>query len=393
MGDLKGFAWNCGGLRRGGPSTLSKVMFFEKSFPDFDFFFFLETHHKDVNDIPNELNRYQDSYHIVHSACGVGDAHTGIIALISKSFRVAEVEHAMQGRILNIRIVESSSQTSYHISAVYLPTNQNLSKDVVKQIVRGLRKNEESQENCMILGDFNFIDHQKDKKNGLSQKDRQICKIWVPFIEEMDMVDPFREQNPVRRLWSFLGSGVAGNSRIDRIYVNSADMKNYTNIKYIRTPFHGHRVLSFKIQSHSVWGQSYYKLNTSLFEDEEYDKIVDETIVEVDILNNRTYRDRWEIFLMTMKTKSMAYSTKRNSIKKKVKTQLLKQILKIEQNDDQERLSDHYTYLKSRLNEIEEKEIEGYIRRVKFMAPYEKSEPDISFYSKLENQKKSQFQD
>ncbi len=111
MNGLKCYAWNCGGLRRNTPSTLLKVMFFEKTFPHFDFFFFLETHHKDGNDIPNELNRYQDSHHIVHSACDAGDTHTGIIGLISKSFSIADIEHTMQGRILNLRIVESSSQT------------------------------------------------------------------------------------------------------------------------------------------------------------------------------------------------------------------------------------------------------------------------------------------
>ena len=130
----------------------------------------------------------------------------------------------MQGKILDLRIIELSSQTPYHIAAVYLPTNQNLDKDVMQQIVRKLRKNDQNQDNYMILGDFNFIDHPKDKKNGLSQKDKQICKIWVPFMEEMDMVDPFREQNPNRKLWFLLGSGVEGNSRIDRIYVNSVDI-------------------------------------------------------------------------------------------------------------------------------------------------------------------------
>ena len=45
--------------------------------------------------------------------------------------------------------------------------------------------------------------------------------------------------------------------------------------------------------------------------------------------------------------------------------------------------------MKGRLKEIENKEIEGYIRRVKFLAPYEKSETDISFYSKLEEQKRA----
>ena len=53
MGSLKGFAWNCGGLRRHTSSTFSKVMYFEKNFKnDFAFFFFLETHHEDENDIP-----------------------------------------------------------------------------------------------------------------------------------------------------------------------------------------------------------------------------------------------------------------------------------------------------------------------------------------------------
>ena len=52
-------------------------MFFEKTFKDdFDFFFFLETHHKDENDLPNELLRYQDSHHIVHSETNENDTHT-----------------------------------------------------------------------------------------------------------------------------------------------------------------------------------------------------------------------------------------------------------------------------------------------------------------------------
>ena len=86
MGSLKGFAWNCGGLRRGAASTITKVAFFEKNVKtDFDFFFFLETHHKDENDLPNELLRYEDTHHIVHSEMDEHDTHTGIIRLISKN--------------------------------------------------------------------------------------------------------------------------------------------------------------------------------------------------------------------------------------------------------------------------------------------------------------------
>ena len=205
----------------------------------------------------------------------------------------------------------------------------------------------------------------------------------------MDMVDPFREQNPNRKIWSFIGTGVAGNSRIDRIYVNSSNMTNITNLKYIHTSFHGHKILAFRIKNDSEWGKGYYKLNTSCFEDEEYDKIVDETMAEIETLTNRTPREKWEVFLMTMKTKSMRYSTIRNLTKKKLKNELIRQIEKIEEGKNQEKLEEHYAYLKGKLKEIEDKEIVGYIRRVKFLAPYEKTESDIAFFSKLECQKRN----
>ena len=375
------------GLRRSTASTPWKVMFFEKTFKnDFDFFFFLETHHKGENDLPNEILRYRDTHHIVHSETDEHDTHTGIIGLIRNKYTISEIKHIIQGRVLGLKLTDTSTQTAYCISAVYLPTNQKIDKEGMQNIVRRLRND---TSNYMIFGDFNFVDHPKDKKNGLSHKDKQINKIWVPFIEEMDMVDPFREQNPKRKMWSFIGSGVAGNSRIDRIYVNSMNMRNITNMRYIQTPFHGHRVLAFKIKNDSEWGKSYYKLNTSLFEDEEYDKIVDETIEEIGTLGNRTQREKWEIFMMTMKTKSITYSTKRNLAKKKLKNELIRQIMKIEEENKMEILVDHYEYLKGRLKEIEDKEIEGYIRRVKFMAPYDKSETDIAFFSKVENQKRA----
>ena len=391
MGSIRGFVWNCGGLRRSTASTLSKVMFFEKTFKnDFDFFFFLETHHKDENDLPSELLRYEETHQIVHSETSQHETHSGIIGLIRNGYTISDIEQITQGRILRLKLTDTTTRISHYISVVYLPTNQNIDMEGMQNIVRNLRLRDDADiTNYMIFGDFNFIDNEKDKKKGLSHKDRQINKIWIPFLEEMDMVDPFREQNAKRKIWSFIGTGAAGNSRIDRIYVNTTNMKNITNIRYIHTPFHGHRIQAFRIKNDSEWGKSYYKLNTSLFEDEEYDKIVDETISEIETLTNRTPTEKWEVFLMTMKTKSIRYSTVRNLAKRKLKNELIRQISKIEEKENHETFAEHYAYLKGRLKDIENKEIEGYIRRVKFFAPYEKTEPDIAFFSKLEGQKRT----
>ena len=359
MASLRGFAWNCGGLRRGVPSTLSKVMYFEKTFKNsFDFFFFLETHHKDENEIPNELMRYKDTYHIKHSETNGQETHSGIIGLIRKDYEVSNEEHLIQGRILHLSITDPAKETTYPISVVYLPTNKNLNVGIIRNVVHSLRlPNEDNINNYMILGDFNFIDHEKDKKSGLSSKDKQLNQIWQPFLNEMDMVDPFREQNPKRRIWSFIGTGVAGNSRIDRLYVNSTHTNDITNMKYIHTPFPGHKIFSFVVKKDIEWGKGYFKLNTSILEDEEYEKLVDETVAEVNTLTNRNPTEKWEVFLMTMKTKSIQYSTVRNRAKRKVKNELIRQITEIEENAAIEGMEEHYAYLKGRLKEIEEKEI------------------------------------
>ena len=115
----------------------------------------------------------------------------------------------------------------------------------MQNIVRKLRFENENHSNNIILGDFNFIDHEKDKAKGLNNTDKLVSKIWQAFITEMDMIDPLREQNPKRRIWSFIGTGVAANSRIDRVYVNTVNARNIVNITYIPTHFGGHRILAF----------------------------------------------------------------------------------------------------------------------------------------------------
>ena len=228
MATFKGLAWNCGGLRTSTASR-KKALYFEKEHKnDFDIAVFLETHHRTESEIPPEILRYQNTHHIVHSTVAEDETYTGIIGLLSKDYDIIDTKHLIQGRILNIKIQHKYDKTNHNISAVYLDTNNHITKAKMEKIVTKLRQENEDHPNNMILGDFNFIDHEKDKVNGLNSADKLAGRIWQPFIEEMDMVDPYREQNPKRRIWSFIGSGTAGNSRIDRVYVNSINMKNMT---------------------------------------------------------------------------------------------------------------------------------------------------------------------
>ena len=63
----------------------------------------------------------------------------------------------------------------------------------------------------------------------------------------------------------------------------------------------------------------------------------------------------------------------KNKIHKEVKNTIVKQIFEIEEKQLEEIDQIHYEYLKKKLKEIENAEIEGYIRRTRYLRVYEKT--------------------
>ena len=57
--------------------------------------------------------------------------------------------------------------------------------------------------------------------------------------------------------------------------------------------------------------------------------------------------------------------------------------------DDNEHSLEHYNYLKRKFKQLELDEIEGYTKRLKLLAPYDKAEPKIAFQADMERKKAS----
>ena len=74
------------------------------------------------------------------------------------------------------------------------------------------------------------------------------------------------------------------------------------------------------------------------------------------------YKGGTLFLLLTIKYKSAAYSKIKSKIRRKLKDNLKKQIYELEQTDRNLKPcnADHYEYLKRRLKQIEDFEIEGY---------------------------------
>ena len=111
------------------------------------------------------------------------------------------MSHLIQGRILNVRLRDQADNSEYSVTAVYLYTNNQLNIAKTDNIIGLLRDAYDEKVQNIILGDFNFIDNPHDKTNGLNQTDKMVSDRWPPFLSEADMVDPFREHNPKKRIW------------------------------------------------------------------------------------------------------------------------------------------------------------------------------------------------
>ena len=101
----KVLAWNCGGLKAHSGHADEKALYFEKEFGvNFHMAFFLETHQKSAEEVPEELLRYEHTHHIILSPTPENESHSGILALISLDYQILEIKELIKGRILNVKV-------------------------------------------------------------------------------------------------------------------------------------------------------------------------------------------------------------------------------------------------------------------------------------------------
>ena len=163
MATLNSVVWNCGGLTNTDSSS-RKAIFFEKNLgTNFDLAVLLETHHKDSTTLPEEILRYKSTHQIIHTPAKNDEPYSGIVLLIANQYKVNCLKEILQGRIFNFKIEHRSNRTKFNVTAVYLHTNNNLTQGKIHDIVSSLRETHKLEDTNIILGDFNFIDHNLDK--------------------------------------------------------------------------------------------------------------------------------------------------------------------------------------------------------------------------------------
>ena len=147
MASPKVICWNSSGLRASAKSTPVKIAFFDKEFPKGNFAIaaFVETHHKNEDDFPDEIKEYLVTHHLLHTPTPPGQTQSGIIVLINKEYEIKDNKDIIPGRLMNIKIVHVSTRKDHNLSFFYGPRWSNMNK---MEITFFGRKNIILAQNC-----------------------------------------------------------------------------------------------------------------------------------------------------------------------------------------------------------------------------------------------------
>ena len=351
MASPKVVCWNSAGIRAGANSTPKKLAFFDKEFPNGNFAVaaFVETHHKNEDDFSDEFKEYKVTHHLIHTPTNI-ETHGGIIVLISKEYNIINQNAIIPGRLLNINITHNTTKKEHNLSIFYGPQWRNMKKNEIIKVIDNFNSIHDINNNNMIIGDFNFADNDLDKGKKMDNRDKMIYPLWERFKSKNAIVDPFRMQYPRKKAYSYVAP--AGKSRGDRVYISEDNVKSITNIKYINTPFNSaHKIMTFELKEPQDIGPGYWKMNSSILNDEPYRKEIEEAIKEINDLQINNPIDWWDLFIIVVRGITMSYTREKAKIKNGLKKVILNQIhdLEIVQYTDMTtKQKEQYIYYKER---------------------------------------------
>ena len=372
MAELNCVVWNCCGLKATSSTTPDKLLLFEKHCKkDFHVAIFTETHKNDNDARPSELNRYQNTHHIIESPRNDLELFTGITILIHKDYNIIKQTVAITGRIINIQIENEINKIKYNIIAIYNYTLNKLNSKTVTLVTDAIKSVIDPNGNNILTGDFNFVENDLDRSGKLFEKDKQATNAWNREMAEIDLIDPFRQKYPNKKMWSFISKSYNTGSRIDRVYVTENISKNIIKYKHINVGrISDHRILTFSIKSKIEIGKSYWKMDTSILKDKKYKEEIKQLLREMENLNEQDAHRWWDIFLTCVKSISMTYTSSKNWIRKNLKRSITNNMERLEQTKNFQN-NETYLHLKQEMKIIIQNEIEHYKRKVRYQTEFE----------------------
>ena len=395
MSSLKIVSWNPQGFQKSGSRTKQKCEFLMKEYNHnkFDILTLQETHHQSEESLPQYIQDLKVTHKFYHTPANPSDTYAGIVALVHKDWKVILTKEIVPGRVLKL-VVQKAKGKIFNIMCMYAPPRNSTPGNFERrlEILKEIEKEHDDNMINMIIGDFNLIDGIYDKPaNVRISYNKKLDEEWRKIRNRIKIVDPFREHYPELRVFSFESKDKRRRSRVDKLYIDEKDYDSITKNMYIRTPFDDHKILEIQYDSNKQKGNGIWKLNTSVLKDEPYKKRITEAIerVETKMRDETDHVKKWEVLTMVVQTISIQYTKNKAYQKRKVKEHLNRELdtyNKMENKDIDKNIIERIHSLEKQLYKIQIDEMEGFKVRTR-IPDFEKNEPRIDFYQKMEKQK------
>ena len=203
----------------------------------------------------------------------------------SFSFECHKYIEDPEGRygILDVSIMK----TKFTLVAIYGPNQDdpNFFKHIQDHVT------ELNNENIIAVGDWNVVlDYKMDTKNYLGRNNRQANKKILEMIEDLDLVDIWRERFPNNCTYTWHGPH-RKMARLDYFLISShiSDKVRSVSISPGINSDHSHIGMKISLAGQEK-GKGFWKFNNSLLKDPQYVEIVKKCIEEVTELYQAEYQ-------------------------------------------------------------------------------------------------------
>ena len=268
------------------------------------------------------------------------------------------------------------------IVALYAP---NEDKPLFFSTIAELVKNREDKK--ILIGDFNLtIDVELDRLNTYNNNTKARDKV-LDLVDHFKLVDVWRNQNGVKREFSWIKAGRTDRaSRIDFALVSAGLDQMVSNPIYISGIKSDHRAFYMVVEvTQFSRGVGFWKLNVTLLKNSKFIELLKEEIARtLDSLQNKSRKEAWEKLKMRVKKFTVEYSRDQSSQEKLMISNLSEKVneyeasLPLNQED-----SDLYQKTKQDFEDLKMKRVQGIIFRSRTKW-YEEGEKSTKYFFSLE---------
>ncbi len=299
-----------------------------------DILFLQETHSEELteNIWRNQWGGEQSFFsHGARNARGVSiHFKAGMNALVQ------EVVPDVQGRYLWVRAVIQGQMLG--LCNIYAPNAESDQIEFYRQLYEFLETRRQRGTKIILGGDFNVVRQlKKDKQGGQLYKSRKVRHLIEQLLEDFELVDIWRVKNPTVKQFTWAQNKPKVCCRLDMLFISNEMLQVAKKSEIISTVESDHSAVTVLFQGNNYVprGPGYWKLNTSVLQEKEYQDIITKTIQEAHGGETNDNKDVdpgywWEEIKWEVQRKSKEYCKRRAGQRKQREKELRHQLSELE---------------------------------------------------------------